>query len=180
LPAAKLDSAETSAKAPRMSSLSSRRVRTAPATRLVAIAGMVGAALLVGPVAVAASPVGSHPHHTGHRVSVETVEQRIRTLHEELKITPAEEANWDVVAQTMRDNEARMQSLIAENTAEPAHSIDAVENMKTYERFTQTHVDGLKTLISSFETLYSMMPDDQKHLADHVFQKFGHKREAQT
>jgi len=45
--------------------------------------------------------------------------------------------------------------------------------LRTYERFTQAHVNGLKTLISSFETLYQGMPDKQKALADQVFRKFG-------
>jgi len=78
----------------------------------------------------------------------------------------------------MRDNESRMQSLISARKAEPVQTEDAVEHLKTYERFTQTHVDGLKMLISSFETLYNTMPVDQKHVADQVFEKFGHQREA--
>jgi hypothetical protein len=102
----------------------------------------------------------------------ETVEQRIAMMHTSLKITPGEEADWTPVAQAMRDNESSMQTLMAETTAKP-HPFSAVEDLRTYERFTQAHVTGLKNLISSFETLYAAMPDDQKALADQVFQKFG-------
>jgi len=68
-----------------------------------------------------------------------------------------------------------MQAMITAKKSEPAHDINAVEDLKNYEMFNQAHVDGLKVLISSFEVLYMTMPDDQKHLADDVFRKFGHR-----
>jgi hypothetical protein len=50
----------------------------------------------------------------------------------------------------------------------------AVEDLVTYEKFAKAHVEGLKTLTSSFETLYKAMPAEQKKNADEVFQTFGH------
>jgi protein CpxP len=67
-----------------------------------------------------------------------------------------------------------MHNLIAERTARPPGSANAVDDLKTYERFNRAHVKGLKNLISSFETLYNTMPSEQKTIADHVFQDFGH------
>ena len=75
----------------------------------------------------------------------------------------------------MRDNEMKMQAMITAKKSEPAHDMDAVEDLKNYQMFNQAHVDGLKTLISSFQVLYMTMPDDQKHVADDVFRKFGHR-----
>lgn len=162
----------------------SRRAGISPAaTRLAAIAGLLGATFLFTPLAASADPVAGHHHHARRVTSeqrAESVEQRITRLHVALKITPAEEVSWTAVAQVMRDNEARMQSLISEKAAEPAHGVNAVEDLKTYERFTQTHVDGLKMLISSFETLYNAMPDDQKRVADQVFKTFGHRGESRS
>jgi hypothetical protein len=105
----------------------------------------------------------------------ETVEQRISSLHTALKITPQEEADWTSVAQAMRENAAAMQKLAADNTVQAPQSMTAVDDLKTYQKFAQAHVDGLKNLTSSFETLYNSMPDAQKKVADQVFQSSRHQ-----
>jgi periplasmic protein CpxP/Spy len=51
--------------------------------------------------------------------------------------------------------------------------MSAVEDLKTYQKFAQAHVDGLKNLISAFGTLYDAMPDAQKKIADKVFLMSG-------
>jgi hypothetical protein len=101
----------------------------------------------------------------------ETVEQRITKLHASLKITPAEEPQWNDVAQAMRENAAAMDKLVAESHANAPQNMNALEDLKTYQRFAQAHVDGLKNLISSFSTLYSAMPEAQKKVADQVFEQ---------
>jgi leucyl aminopeptidase (aminopeptidase T) len=108
----------------------------------------------------------------------ETVEARITTLHTRLGITPDEEIKWTAVAQVMRDNESDMQRLISERRSAAPHDVTAVEDLKTYEHFTQAHVNGLKNLISSFEVLYSAMPAPQQAVADHVFMSFGKRSTA--
>jgi hypothetical protein len=52
--------------------------------------------------------------------------------------------------------------------------MSAVDDLTTYEKFAQAHVDGLKNLISSFRVLYTAMPDAQKKTADEVFKNSGH------
>jgi hypothetical protein len=104
----------------------------------------------------------------------ETVEQRITKLHRELKITAAEKSKWNDVAQAMRGNAADMANLIAENRKN-LESMTAVDDLKTYEKFAQAHVEGLKNLTSSFETLYDSMPDAQKKVADKVFRTADHR-----
>jgi periplasmic protein CpxP/Spy len=49
----------------------------------------------------------------------------------------------------------------------------AVEDLKTYQEFTQAHLDGLKNLTSAFSSLYDSMSDQQKKNADEVFAKFN-------
>ncbi len=146
------------------------------AASMVVIAGLAGATVLVAPAAFSAEPTNQYHHHMWGKTPeerAETVEQRIRTLHASLHITPAEETDWSSVARTMRDNETRMQDLIAAREAEPTHHVTAPEDLRTYEHFTQAHVEGLKQLRASFDTLYESMPDDQKLVADDVFDKFG-------
>ena len=90
-------------------------------------------------------------------------------------ITPDEEANWNNVAQAMRENAANMEKMVAENRTTPPQNMTAVEDLEKYQKFAQAHVDGLKNLISSFETLYNAMPDAQKKIADEVFRTSGHR-----
>ena len=156
-----------------MSPLSHRLFTSAATVRLVAIVGLLGAGVLAAPTAASAHHMR---HHASAAMMQESVDQRIVSLHTALMITPAEEANWTSVAQTMRDNEAQMQKLVADQKALAPHSVNAVDDLQTYERFTEAHVQGLKALIASFETLYNTMPDDQKLVADQVFQKFNEKR----
>jgi hypothetical protein len=137
------------------------------------VLGLAGAAL----AAPTATTTHHHRHHiaTYAQIKAETIDERIATLHADLKITPDEEANWQVVADTMRANEAAMQKLVADNkaTMRQGQVVSAVDDLKTYEKFNQAHVDGLKDLITSFQTLYVAMPVDQRILADSVFQKFN-------
>jgi hypothetical protein len=149
------------------------RSPAASARRWLALAALCTAALSA-PLAASAQPTAT-PRHVAYEKGRETLDQRISSMHAALKITLPEEADWTKVADVMRRNDADMQKMVAERQARP-HHLSAVEDLKTYERFTQAHVDGLKDLISSFETLYAEMPADQKAIADHVFATFGHER----
>ncbi len=144
------------------------------------VLALLSASMLFAPLPASATPAAHH-HHSWTKTPeqrAESVEERITALHTNLQITPGEEADWSAVAQVMRDNEARMQTMISVRRAEAPHHVDAPEDLRTYERFTQAHVDGLKQLRASFETLYAIMPAGQKLVADEVFRKFGHRHEA--
>ncbi len=56
---------------------------------------------------------------------------------------------------------------------EAADSMTALEDLNSYQKFAQAHVDGLKNLIASFKTLYSAMPEAQRKVADDVFNAPG-------
>jgi periplasmic protein CpxP/Spy len=152
----------------------------APFVRSVAIAALLGATILATPLtaslagtaangavqlAQAAAPAAAPAATT----KGETVEQRITALHTALKITPEQESKWNGVAQAMRENASAMDKLIASSRTTPPQNLSAVEDLKTYQKFAQAHVDGLKNLTSSFSTLYDAMPDPQKKIADTVF-----------
>jgi protein CpxP len=167
-----------------MSALSRRSVRPAALARSVAVSALLGVSFLASPMtaawaADATAPAMHAPAQQGGKEGAnsqaETVEQRIATLHAELKITAGEEAKWNDVAQAMRENAAAMEKLSAAKTLQPPQSMTAIDDLKGYEKFAQAHVDGLKNLLSSFEILYVSFPDPQKKIADAVFQSFGQK-----
>ena len=167
-----------------MSALSHRLSFYPLAARSIAMTALLGASFLAAPLtaAYAADPTAA-TQPGGADVAnapAETVEQRITNLHTELKITAAEEAKWNNVAQAMRENAAAMEKLAAARAVQAPSSMTAIDDLKGYEKYAQAHVDGLKNLISSFEALYVTFPDAQKKTADQVFQTFGLRRPAHT
>jgi periplasmic protein CpxP/Spy len=151
-----------------------------PRTRSMAFAALLSAPLVAAPLALVHAQTtqtpmpGTHaPTAASAEHEAETVEQRVTQLHSQLKITPDEESKWNAVAQAMRDNAANMQKLVAEKRQQAPQNMTAVEDLQTYQDFTQQHLDGLKNLTSAFKTLYDAMPDPQKKNADEVFAKFN-------
>ncbi len=148
--------------------------RRAPFVRTVAIAALMGATFLATPLTAAWAQNAQVKTAAANATDTkgETVEQRITDLHAALQITPAEETQWNGVAQAMRENAAAMDKLVAANRTSPPQNMTAVQDLQTYEQVAQAHVDGLKNL-TAFSTLYDAMPDDQKKVADPVFLTSG-------
>lgn len=154
----------------------------APVARTFAIASLTGAALVVGSVAPtwAQTADSKTPPAAAAATSTkpETVEQRIVTLKTALKITPEQEPKWTAVAQAMRDSSVQMEKLVATKRAIPPEKTTAVDDLKTYQEFTEVRLDGLKKVNSSFKSLYDSMPAEQKKNADMVFEKYGPSKPA--
>src|SRR5579859_1751220 len=145
----------------------------APLMRSVAITALLGATFLATPLTVTRALAQAAVTSAAAETKGETVQQRITDLHASLKITPAEETQWNGVAQAMHENAAAMDKVVATNETTPPQNLTAVQELQTYQQFAQAHVDGLENLIAAFSTLYNAMPDDQKKVADQVFQTSG-------
>lgn len=149
---------------------------TVRSVRLVTMTAAVGAALLSLPMtqsmAQSATTTAKTPAQAATSSQPETVEQRISQLKTALKITPDQETKWNAVAQAMRENAAAMDKLVKEKRAQMG-KMTAVDDLKTYQEFTEARSDGLKNLVSAFDSLYDSMPADQKKNADMVFMNFG-------
>ncbi len=141
----------------------------------------VSAAVLLAPLAVATpvlaaeqAPQAAAPVKMAHHHKMESrVETRIATLHKELQITPAQEAQWGVVAQIMRDDVKTHDDLVAAKRAK-AETMSAADDLNAYAEIAQTHADGVKKLAAAFQTLYASMSDSQKKVADETFR--AHRR----
>jgi protein CpxP len=148
----------------------------------LALATLVGASLTLGSFNLASAQTAATPTDSAKPPAAaaatsnkpETVEQRITTLKAALKVTPDQESKWDGVAKAMRDNAASMDKLVQEKKGTMAN-MNAVDDLKTYQEFSQLRLDGLKNLSSAFKTLYDAMPADQKKNADGVFDSYGPK-----
>ena len=141
--------------------------------RSLAVVTLAGTTLFAGALAPASAQDSKAPAAAAATSSKpETVEERITTLKTALKITPAQETNWTGVATAMRENAVAMETLVKSKRAKSA-DMTAMDDLLTYQDFSQARLDGLKNLTSSFRTLYESMPDAQKKIADTVFQSYG-------
>jgi protein CpxP len=148
----------------------------APVVRSLAIASLLGTTFLAGSLgpAAAQAPAQKPPAAAAATSNKpETVEQRITTLKTALKVTADQEAKWGAVATAMRDNATAMDKLVQAKRAISPASMTAVDDLTTYQEFTQLRLDGLKNLTSAFKTFYNSMPAAQQKNADQVFMTYG-------
>jgi hypothetical protein len=159
-----------------------------PATlfvRSLAIAALVGGIAMSPSLYAATSdntPTMTHspasaeapPIRERHISSEDRVEERVKELHEKLKITPDQSAAWDNVAATMKQNEANVHALIQERH-EKTGTQTAVEDLVSYQKIAAAHAEGLGKFVQAFQPLYDSMPEAQKKNADTVFGSYeGH------
>jgi hypothetical protein len=129
------------------------------------------------PPAAAASPLAGHP--VPGKNAEERVEGRIKELHAQLRITPAEEPQWNEFAQVMRENARDMDEAFIQR-AQQFPTMNAVQNMQSYEQISEQHAQRLQKLVPAFQKLYDAMPDQQKRLADQVFRANAEKHTQHT
>ena len=124
------------------------------------------------PPAAAASPLAGHP--VPGKNAEERVERRIKELHGQLQITPAEEPQWNEFAQAMRENARDMDQAFVQR-AQQFPTMNAVQNMQSYEQLSEAHAQRVQKLVPAFQKLYDAMPDAQKRVADQVFRANAEK-----
>ena len=136
------------------------------------VAGSLAALLLaVAPLAQAAPPAPAA------QATASRVEQRIQALRDKLKITPMQEAEWNAVAEAMREDAAQVGALIRERQ-EKAETMDAVQDMRSYRAIAEAHAEGVAKLTAAFEVLYAVMSPEQRKSADEVFDQAMRRRAA--
>jgi protein CpxP len=129
------------------------------------------------PPAAAASPLAGHP--VPGKNAEERVERRIKELHGQLQITPAEEPQWNEFAQAMRENARDMDQAFVQR-AQQFPTMNAVQNMQSYEQLSEEHAQRVQKLVPAFQKLYDAMPDAQKRVADQVFRANAEKHMEHT
>jgi hypothetical protein len=150
-----------------------------PVARGIALASLLGTALLAGPTRAAtlqpttsgaplllaqADTTSKAKPRTSH---TERIEDRIKSLHDQLKITSAQEPQWGAVAQAMRDGAQSMDAAIQQRIK--SRGSNAVDELKAYQGIIDAHAQEVQKLIAPFQALYDTMSDDQKKTADALF-----------
>lgn len=136
--------------------------------------GVLSALLLLGPARPAAAEASrSQPARASARSAPapEDVGTRVQRLHDQLGITPDQEVLWKPIAAAMQDNAKTIAAAMQARSAK-AQTMNALDDIMTYEAIAAAHAAGLKDLAAAFAPLYSAMPPAQQRNADAVF---GHK-----
>jgi Ni/Co efflux regulator RcnB len=123
------------------------------------------------------APAGASAPDTARGQAREArVEQRISELHTQLKITAAQEEQWNKFANVMRDNGHTMGELYRQRMALGPNT-SALDDMRQYAQIAQAQADGTKHLVDAFEPLYASLSPEQKKLADASFHQSGKRSE---
>jgi hypothetical protein len=144
------------------------------------IVAVLASTIVCGGAIAQTSASSASPHASPSAMANEdakrdsAVEKHIKELHDTLKITSAEESQWKVVAETMRQNAKDLDQAIDKREANMANAT-AIDDLNAYAEIAQAHANNVKKLASAFSGLYSAMSDDQKKEADRVFSQRGHE-----
>jgi hypothetical protein len=142
--------------------MTSRNFRfSLPALALLAIAGTATIATPSFAVAAPAAEKASASHE-------EKADDRIKEIHDKLAITGDQEKAFAKLADVMRDHAKNMDETVAKEAA-AEQTATALDDLKAYQTAVQAHADNVKALIPVFESLYTVLNDDQKKEADSLF-----------
>ncbi len=115
------------------------------------------------------APADSAPKHQ-HRNFDPTrhVEGRIAYLKAELKITPAQEADFGKVADAMRANAKERAAAFAQFRQNHDKPKTAVDRLTMREQMTRMRAEQEARSLAAFKPLYDSLTPDQKQIADNM------------
>jgi len=145
----------------------------------------LGAALISGTAALVAPaigtaqqpPAGAPAPDRAHERPLPSrhVEGRIAFLRAELRITAAQQPQWDLVASTMRANAQRMDQLVQEMRGGRDQPQSALERLDRQSRLVEARAAAVKSFADAFRPLYQVLTDDQRKSADELFEHHGRR-----
>lgn len=126
-----------------------------------------------GPANSTAAPSEARHHEMGRMMPGQFVDGRIAFLKAELKITPAQETQWQQVEAAMRENAKNLDQSIS--TARQNRSgMDAVQRLELREQFAKVRADNDARLLNAFKPLYASLSPEQQHMANQLIGAHNH------
>jgi periplasmic protein CpxP/Spy len=95
------------------------------------------------------------------------VDRRIAFLKAELKITPAQETQWQQVAEAMHENANSLDQAI-KTARQDRGSMDAVQRLTLREQFTKVRAENEARLLAAFKPLYASLSPEQQQVANQL------------
>ena len=97
----------------------------------------------------------------------QNIEANIASLHQRLQITPAQEAQFNALANVMRQN-ARAEAGAPQS---PPPNASAVDSLRAEIQYDEMELAGLKRFLPALETLYATLSPMQKQAANAIFRE---------
>jgi hypothetical protein len=119
-----------------------------------------------------AGEAGAQGHH--FPMPGEMVEARLAFAKTAFKITDAQTAAWNAVADVIRRQakarDAKFAAMRAEHDANPGkpHEFDPIARMEQRQKMMTEQAQELGELLTAAKPLYASLSDDQKQVADHL------------
>ena len=135
----------------------------------VAVVGLMPALAQTTPAPANSSAAQSEAHHHAMQRMLpgQLVDGRIAFLKAELKITPAQETQWQQVAGAMHENANSLDQAI--KTARQDHgSKDAVQRLALREQFAKVRAENDARLLAAFKPLYASLSPEQQQVANQL------------
>ena len=120
-----------------------------------------------GPVNSTATPSEARHHEMERMMPGQFVDGRIAFLKAELKITPAQETEWQQVAAAMRENARALDQTIT-TAQQNRTTIDAVQRLESREQFAKVLADNDARLLAAFKPLYASLSPEQQQMANQL------------
>ena len=148
----------------------------------------LGAATLAGGMAMAplalAQPAADTPRMSQreHRLPGERIDARLAYAKAALKITPAQEAQWNALAEVLRKHARTMDEQITRRRAQAGdqaardQSVSAIDRLQRRQEFMAAAAARMTEVLEAAKPLYAVLSDDQRKEADALLSRGGHRR----
>ena len=135
----------------------------------VAVVGLMPALAQPTPPPANSSAAQSEAHHHAMQRMLpgQLVDGRIAFLKTELKITPAQETQWQQVAGAMHENANSLDQAI-KTARQDRGSMDAVQRLALREQFAKVRAENDARLLAAFKPLYASLSPEQQQVANQL------------
>ena len=117
------------------------------------------------PASAAATQTEAHHHQMSRMLPGQLVDGRIAFLRTELKITPAQEAQWRQVAAAMRQNANALDQQIT-TTRQQHANMDAIQRLTVRGELAKLRAENSARLLTALKPLYASLSPQQQQMAN--------------
>jgi protein CpxP len=133
----------------------------------VAVLGLSPASAQTIPPAANSGTAQTQARHHARMLPGQLVDGRIAFLKAELKITPAQETQWQQVATAMRENANALDQAISTARGQRG-TMDAVQRLTLREQFAKVRAENDARLLTAFKPLYTSLSSEQQQIANNL------------
>jgi len=133
----------------------------------VAAVGLSPALAQNTPAPATSDAVQPSMHHHARMLPSQLVDGRVAFLKAELKITPAQETQWQQVAAAMHENANSLDQAI-KPARQDLGSMDAVQRLALREHFAKVRAENDGRLLTAFKPLYASLSSEQQQVANQL------------